>query len=270
MIEKMEKEEFVRRVESRYLNAVARVWFIAAYFSAIALSFFVVFMRESDIATRIRGKEQFLLYQEAISAVVAAALIVSFLGTALFTYFFVGTRLNLSNFSIARFRAHSFFPLSFLLYVYLATGVFAILIYAFEVEFLVRGEAMSLSLLDSFYFTASVISTIGQNDISPASIISKILTIGLYGATLLLVIFVFQNVSKNVRFVVSSERIRDDAELAYKMARESFVLHDLNGMCRRKVLEYFANRHDFEGPDGLHRVKMSMDAGNFRFASCKP
>lgn len=263
----MGKDEFIQRVQARYFTIRARLRFFAAYLAAIGVSFYVVFMQGGHVASLIHEWITFRVFDLAISGVVATALAALFLGSIWVTFWLVGTSGG-GHFHVALFRSHRFFPMTMLLRVYVGIGISAIFLYAFGAEFVVRGNVGPISLIDSIYFAASTITTIGQNDISPHSIPALLTTLVLYGVTLLVVIFVFQRVAEHVSFTVNRNGINELVGSAYEIATECFLKHNLDPACQRKVLEFLADRFDFGNPGGLWPVKLKMDAGNFKFASC--
>lgn len=149
-------------------------------------------------------------------------------------------------------------PTDFLVYLHFFTLIFSIIISKFKFEFIQEGKPLSLNFFDSYYYIISIITTVGSN-IYPNSNITKIFTMCLSVVTLLLVIFIFDKLSKKnpikKEFLSSS---KSHLSSAYKKFVELFDEQGLSDEGQAKLLIYYMEKFNFNTPDGYHKAYSDM------------
>lgn len=172
----------------------------------------------------------------------------------MYMLFFQGLSMSSTSYFILYKNA----PTDFLMYLHFFTLICSIIISKLKFEFIQEGKILNLSFFDSYYYIISIVTTVGSN-IYPNSNISKIFTMFLSIVTLLLVIFIFDKLSKKntlkKEFVSSSQ---NHLRNAYRNFIELFNKQGLSEEKKIKLLIFFMEKFNFNTPDGYHKVYGDM------------
>lgn len=245
------KERFVTAVFDRYYSRLRLLQHLVWSLAAIVASFVAVFLIPNH--GRISSDLEIFLHIPYLLQMVLSLLLI----TGMFMIFvvvyvvvnFLGG--HILNFTVG--WSYRWIPLRFLTFAYFGVGIVAILVSVFSVEFSRSGSIGPLSLLDSFYLVASILTTIGANDISPYSNASKILIILINAATLLLVTFVFQRISQDVSLSIDPKRFKKQFGDYFSQVDNYLRGSSHSREEKERIWRYFMEKFDFDSPDGLHR-----------------
>jgi hypothetical protein len=260
------KEQFVSRVADRLTKTYTVPVHSIGALIAIGASFYLTFLAQHDLVPTLRrGISSDNTYLIASLDIIALALINagSFVAVFLtYKFFFKG----LSVGSTPYFVYYRYGPIDFLKWSYVLVSIAAITISSLGLEFVSEGRVGPLSPLEAFYYVVGVVSTTGSN-ISPSSTATEVLSIVLSGATLLMVVFLFQHVSniqlnKKLAFSFSQRRLEYVYDELVGIISES----ELTDKQKARTFSYFLEEFDFDQPDGTSRIVMRMKEGDYSFA----
>lgn len=251
--EYISEQEFVEKVKNRVLDNKYsfRVHASSLIFSIIILfSLFFLILPPYDInhfnfENRLANQFSMFIY-----------IVVSNIGLLMILMWFIKIAFKASVERGVHFRiSYSSMPLEFIKYSYLIISTLSFYISFFELEFAKDAYKTVLSPLEAFYFISSVIFTTSSN-IYPSSKYSIVLTILFSIFTVMMVIFVFNQ----VRNLTIKKKINFSGEgnINYIYARlindlERFEFTDDE---KKKLLKYFSEDLDYTSDEGSRYIEM--------------
>lgn len=137
----------------------------------------------------------------------------------------------------------------------------ASIIDTFKLEFTRESKIVLLDFFDAYYYVLSIVSTVGSN-IYPISKGATLFTMILSFTTLLLIVFLFNNLTNKVTIRYEYFKSAENTlSYYYKCFFDLFLEQKISLDEQNKLFEYLIKDFDFNTPNGFSKVYSEMARG---------